>query len=43
MLENLTVNAALPEDGADECRNASEYWLNGVTWCMRGGGALMLI
>jgi len=25
MLENLTVTTALPEEGADKCRNASEY------------------
>jgi hypothetical protein len=28
---------ALTVDGADERRNASEYWLHSVTWCMRSG------
>ena len=33
--EKLTVGKALPEDGADESRNASGYWSNGVTWCIK--------
>lgn len=35
--ENLIVKMALTVDGADERRNASEYWLHSVTWCMRSG------
>jgi hypothetical protein len=31
------VETRLPEDGADERRNASDYKLNSVTWCMRSG------
>jgi hypothetical protein len=34
---NLSVKIALSVDGAEERRNASEYWLNSVTWCMRSG------
>jgi len=28
---------ALPEDGADERRQAPEYYSNSVTWCMKDG------
>jgi len=33
----LRVNAALPDDGASEDRNASEYLLKNVTFCVIGG------
>jgi hypothetical protein len=35
--EKFTVELALPEDGADEPRNAPEYQTNSVTWCMKDG------
>jgi hypothetical protein len=31
----LKVKMGIPEDGFDESRNASEYKLNSVTWCMK--------
>lgn len=37
MSGNLKVKMLLTVDGADERRNASEYWLNSVNWCMRSG------
>ena len=36
-MENSTVLRELLEDGADERRNASEYYLSSVTRCMRSG------
>jgi hypothetical protein len=27
------------EDGADERRNASGYWLGSLTWCVRCGAS----
>jgi hypothetical protein len=33
--EKLTVEMALPEDGADERRNGSQYLSMNVTWCMK--------
>lgn len=36
---NLTVKTQFPEDGADEGRNALEFQLNGVAWCMRTGAS----
>jgi len=35
MLENLTVNTELPEDGTNEHRNTLEYLLHSVTCFMR--------
>ena len=40
VLQSLTVQTALPEDGADERRNAMECQSNSVTWCMTTDGAL---
>ena len=37
MSGNLTFKMTLTVDGADEHRNASEYWLYSVNWCMRSG------
>ena len=37
MLQNVTGMKELPEEGADERRNASECLSNSVTWCLRGG------
>jgi len=33
--DKLTVDMALPEDGANERWNASGYQSNSVTWCMK--------
>lgn len=35
--EKLTAEMALPEYGADESRNATEYQSNSVTWSMKDG------
>jgi hypothetical protein len=35
--ENVTFKTGLPEDGADERRNVSEYYFNSATWCTRSG------
>jgi len=36
---NLTVKTQFPENGADEHRNALEFQLNGVTWCLGTGAS----
>jgi hypothetical protein len=40
---SVTVKMALTVEGADEGRNASEYWLNNVTWCVRSGALYVLL
>ena len=37
VLENETVKKELPEAGAHDKGNASDYWSNGVSWCTRNG------
>ena len=34
-MHNFTVKMGIPEDSADDCRNASDYKLNSVTWCTK--------
>jgi hypothetical protein len=37
VMENSAFEMELPEDGDDKRRNASQYYLNDITRCMRSG------
>jgi hypothetical protein len=39
VLQSLTVDMALPEDGDNERRDVTECWSHSVTWCMADGAA----
>jgi len=47
VLKNLTVNTAIPEDGADERRNSSECYSNSDLvyewWCALNVGLMKTI